>query len=152
MNSVSIVGRFQKLCPDVQLELITQIASKTADIPQAAARLAGKVDAILISNDNTALSALASVTRAAGKVNIPVFVSDTDAVETGALAALGPSQYEVGKQTGRMIVRIAKGEKVSEQRVEFPEKTELYLNQAVADKLGITVPPALLVSAKQVIR
>lgn len=151
VNSVSIVKKLEKLSPAIGLILVKQTASKTADVAQNAVKLAQNVDAIFISNDNTALSALQSVVRAAQKAKIPVYVSDTDAVAQGAVAALGPNQYQVGFQTGAMIARVLNGANMGDQPVEFPQKTDLYINLTAAKKAGITVPDRILQQAAKII-
>ena len=128
LNSVSIVKKLEILCPKLGLVLVKQTIAKTSDAAQNAAKLASDVDAIFISNDNTALSALSSIIASAKRAGIPVYVSDTDAVKLGAKAALGPDQYEVGLQTARMIVRVLKGEDINKMKVEFPDKTTLVVN------------------------
>ncbi len=142
-NAVSIVQKLARLCPTLGLTLIQQSVNKTADVAQAATKLAAQVDAILISNDNTALSALPSVIQAANKAKIPVYVSDTDAVAKGALAALGPDQYQVGVQTGLMITKVLNGTPITDIGIEFPENTELYLNPKTAQQLNINIPSDL---------
>lgn len=151
LNSVSIVKKLEQLCQTLDITLIKQTISKTADGAQNALKLAQEVDAIFISNDNTALSALPIIINSARKKKTPVFVSDTDAVEAGAIAALGPNQYEIGQQTGRMIIRLLKGEDVSEQPVEFPDKIELFINLDAAEELNVSIPKNLLKTAKKVI-
>lgn len=151
INSVSIVKKLEKICPSLGITLVKQTAPKTADVAQSATKLAQNADAIFISNDNTALSALQSVVRVAQKAKIPVYVSDTDAVFEGALAALGPNQYQVGFQTGEMIARVLHGEKMGEQSVEFPVKTDLFINAAAAKCAGINIPQQLLKMAAKVI-
>lgn len=133
-NSLSIVKKLETICPELNLILVKQVASKSSDVPQSASMLAENCDAIFISNDSTALSALQTIIKIANNAKIPVFVSDTDAVSSGAIAALGPNQYDLGKQTGRMIVRILKGADIATQPVEFPGKTELYINLIAAKK------------------
>jgi putative ABC transport system substrate-binding protein len=151
-NSVSIVEKLRKLCPTKGLQLVEQTATKSAEIPQAAATLAGKVDAIFISNDNTALGALPAVIRAANGRKIPVYVSDTDAVALGCLAALGPNQYQVGLQTGEMLKRIWTGEFSGPLPHETVSSVELFLNAQAAQFLGIPLDSDLLREAKEVIR
>lgn len=143
VNSITIVKRLEGLCDNFGIELVRQTACKTADVAQGATKLASQVDAIFISNDNTALGALQSIIGAANKVKIPVYVSDTDAVKLGALAALGPNQYEVGLQAGIMIANLLKGVDLSQMKVEFPKKTDLYINEKVAAVLGIVIPEDL---------
>lgn len=142
-NAVSIVQKLSALCPMLGITLIQQSANRTAEVAQAATKLAAQVDAILISNDNTALSALPSIIQAANKAKIPVYVSDTDAVAQGALAALGPDQYQVGLQTGRMVAKVLRGMPIAEVGIEYPEKTELYINPKTAKELNITIPKDL---------
>ena len=150
-NSVSIVQKLEKLCPKFDLTLVKQTASKTADVAQSAAKLAESSEAIFISNDNTALSAMQSIIKAANEATIPVFVSDTDAIGSGAVAALGPNQYQVGWQTGKMIVRIVQDSGSALPAVEFPESTELYLDLNAAKKLGINVPQDIVKQAAKII-
>jgi putative ABC transport system substrate-binding protein len=120
--------------------LTLDTANKTSEVPQAVIKLAGSVDAIFISSDNTALSALQAVIKIANKVKIAVYATDTDAVELGALAALGANQYQVGLQTGVMIAHVLDGKDLGSIPVEFPNKTELYINEKAANIVDITIP------------
>lgn len=146
-NSVSIVGRIKDICAKEGLTLVEQIAYKTSDVAQAATKLSASVDAIFISNDSTALSAFSSILKAASQAKIPVYVSDVDILDQGALAALGPDQYDIGIQTGRMIARGLRGEDLATLTVEFPNKTDLYINLEKARLLGISVPNDLIKKA-----
>ncbi|MDP4709010.1 MAG: ABC transporter substrate-binding protein [Rickettsiaceae bacterium] len=151
MNSISLIEKLRKVCPKYGIELVVMPASKSSEVAQSAIKLSSSVDAIFISNDNTALSALRVIVKAANAQKIPVFVSDTDIVVDGAIAALGPNQYDIGRQTAAMIIRIIKGENISEVAVDFPRKTELVLNAKVAEKLGIILSAELISEAKLVI-
>ncbi|MGI4851775.1 MAG: ABC transporter substrate-binding protein [Janthinobacterium lividum] len=150
-NSVYILKKLQHLCAQLNIDVVPQGAMKTADVPQGATKLAQNVDAIFISNDNTALSSLPSVIKIATLAKIPVYVSDTDAVAQGALAALGPNQYDVGVRTGKMIARILQGKDIAEQGVEFPQKVDLYLNADTAAQLGLKIPDDVMTSATKII-
>lgn len=153
INGVKIVNDLKDVCKKLNIELIEQTVTKVGDVPQAAGKLAGSVDAIFISNDNTALSAFQSIVGAALKAKkpIPVYVSDTDDVEKGAVAALGPNQFDVGKLSGRIAIRAIDGEDLGTIPVEFPTKTELYINLKAAKKIGLTIPDSVLKKAVKVI-
>ncbi len=151
-NSVYLLQQLQALGVSLHLEIVPQGVMKTADVAQAATKLAQDVDAIFISNDNTALSSLQSILKIAHSAKIPVYVSDTDAVAQGALAALGPNQYDIGQSTGKMIVKILEGQDMAQQAVGFPEKIELYINAETAALLGIEIPADLLASAAKVVK
>lgn len=139
-NSISINKKLEALAPAYGIILSFQAVQKTGDIPQAATKLLQEVDALFISNDSTVLSALSAVIALADAKTIPVYVSDTDAVSLGALAALGPDQYSVGLETGRLIVQLLEQKEEPSQSVYFPTKTELYLNKDVVEKYKIVVP------------
>ncbi len=145
LDDVTVAGKA------LNIKIIPQTVNKTADVPQAATRLANEADAIYIYGDNTALAALGSVVMAAEKVKKPVFVADTDAVELGPLAALGPNQYDLGIQTANMIADVLDGKDINTIPVGFPDKLELYLNFDAAKKLGITIPDELKTQAAKVI-
>jgi putative ABC transport system substrate-binding protein len=152
VNSVKLIEVTTKAAKKMGITVITSPASKSADIQQATEAFASKVDAIFVNNDNTALSAFKTIVKIATAANIPVFVSDTDMVEQGAIAALGPNQYELGKQTGKMLIKVLKGAKPSELPVEFPTKVELVLNGNQEKLLGIKFQDKLIKKAAKVIK
>jgi putative ABC transport system substrate-binding protein len=150
-NSVSIVKRLKSVCEKYGVNLMEQGVSKTSEITQAAKKLSEIADAVFISNDNTALSAIPTIVAICNSNGIPVYVSDTDQVEKGCLAALGPNQYDIGMQTGKIVKRILDGEDVCAIPVSYPEKSELYINMKAAKILGISIPDDLKAEAKTII-
>lgn len=151
INAVSLVAKLEIVCTKLNIKLVKQAAAKTSDVAQSVAKLAGRVDAIFISNDNTALSGLQSIIRVAQLRMLPVYVSDTDAVAIGAVAALGPNQRELGRQTGRMIVQVLNGVAIEDLPIEFPQKLELVINLDAANKVGLSVPKSVLGNANKII-
>lgn len=118
-----IAKKLEQICPKMGITLVCQAVSQNSQIGQSALSLALQCDAIFISNDNTILGALPLVI--AQSRNIPVYVSDTDALDKGAFAAYGPNQYEVGMQTGRLIADLLEGQN---GRIEYPDKGEPKIN------------------------
>jgi putative ABC transport system substrate-binding protein len=92
------------------MEIHEVAVSKSADVSAAARRLVGNVDAIYVPTDNTVVAALAAITKVGIESKLPVFAGDTDSVLHGAVAALGFNYYDVGRQTGKIVVRVLKGE------------------------------------------
>lgn len=151
LNSLFDLKQLETLLPKENLSLVLQTVNRTSDVPQAATRLAGASDAILVVSDATALSAISSIVKAVETAQIPLYVEDIDAVKVGAVAALGVDQYDVGKQTADMIIDIWQGANISDMSVQLPRKTALYLNLDAAKKANITIPDAILKEASSVI-
>lgn len=149
-NSVILVNEMQEVAKKTGLELVASPAMRSSEVPSAAEALISKVQAIFINNDNTALSAFKSIVTIGHRHHVPVFSSDTDSIEQGALAVLGPNQYQLGKQTGKMVVKILNGNKPCTIPVEFPEKNELHLNENSAKMLNITFSPEVLKKATRI--
>lgn len=136
-NSVSLVNKMNEVSDVFDITIHTTAATKTSEVMTATQNLSQKAQAIFINNDNTAHSAIDVIVKVATEHNIPVFTSDVDCLEKGALAALGPDQYELGKQAGKMTHRILLDELPSTIPVELPKKIYAKMNASVATKLGI---------------
>ncbi len=147
-NSVKLLTNLKESAKQYNINIVTAVANKTADVSTAAAKLIGNVDAIFINNDNTALAAFPVITKIANNAKTPVFVSDTDMVKKGALAALGPNQYQIGQQTAKMVAQILKGQKAKDIEFCYPDTIELSLNQKVALIIDIKLSNDLIKSAK----
>lgn len=152
-NSVAIIKKLKEVCDEQGITLLTQPAVTTADVAQAATKLVQKSDALFVSNDNTALAALASISQCVRKAKKPLYVSDTDTLKSdnAVVAALGPNQFQIGVQTGKMIASYLKGKSVSKLPVAFPLKKELYLNPKAAKQAGLSIPPVFLRLATRLI-
>ncbi len=150
-NSVSLMKLIHKHAPDHGLEVVEAPATKSADVLAAAQSLVGKVDAIYVPTDNTVGSALEAVIKVGVENRVPVYAGDTDSVARGAIAALGFNYYDVGRQTGKIVVRVLKGEKPGDIAVQGVEITELHLNPAMAEKMGVTLPEKVLARAQKIV-
>ncbi len=86
------------------------------------------------------------------EAKLPLVASDTDSVKRGAVAALGINYRDLGEQTGRMVVRILKGDKPGDIKPETSTKVELFVNPGAAEKQGVKLSDALIKSAAQVVK
>lgn len=143
-NSVYSISQYEKLAGDYGFTLETAGVTSTSEVSLAAADLLDKVDCLTNLTDNTVVSALPSILDAANKKNIPVFGSEIEQVKIGCLAAEGLDYINLGKETGKMAAKILKGEASAEEmNYELLTDSSLYINQAVADNLGITIPDSM---------
>ena len=151
-NSVSTLNAIKVEAAEMGITIIESAAPKSSDVMIAAKQLVGKVDAIYCPIDNTIISAVESVVKVGIDAQIPVFAGDTDTVARGAVAAVGYDYFDLGRQTGDIVIRILKGEKPGSIDVKMAEGTNLYVNPKMAARMGIEIPAAVLSRATKVIK
>jgi putative ABC transport system substrate-binding protein len=149
-NSITQINLLKPMMKTAGLTMVEASLSKSSDVLAAAQSLVGKVDVIYVPNDNTAVAALESILKVGIDNKIPVYAGDTDSVQRGAIATLGFNYLDVGRQAGRIVVRVLKGEKPGDIAVQAAEITELYVNPSSAEKMGIKVPADVIAQAKKV--
>ncbi|MBS0285858.1 MAG: ABC transporter substrate-binding protein [Proteobacteria bacterium] len=132
------------------LKVIKAPILSSADITQATNSIIQQVDAIILPTDNTVWSALDKLILIAHQHNVPVLTSDPDSVKKGVLLALGYSQYDVGYDAGKKLVRILNGEKPGDIPISVPERTSLYVNATSATDLKIKIPEHILLRAQMI--
>ena len=143
-NSVSAIEEYKSLVKKYDFELVEKGITTTADVSLAADDLLSKVDCITNLTDNTVVASLPTILDKANEKKIPVFGSEIEQVKIGCLAAEGIDYIALGKQTGKMAAKVLKGEtKASEQNFETITEPGFYVNNKVAENLGITVPDNL---------
>ena len=151
VNSTIVLKQLKDDLAKQNIKLIGVPAQQTTVVPSAVKSLKGKVDVIYSTTDNNVVSAYESMYKAAVESKIPLVAADTDSVKRGAAAALGANYYDMGRQTGKMVARILKGEKPGAIAAEKPQKTYLVVNPEAAKRQGVTLSPALIKSAKEVV-
>lgn len=151
-NSVSIVESLKKAMATSGMTLVEGAAARTVDVSSAAQSLVGKVDVFYAPTDNNVMSAFEGIVKVAQQAKIPVVAADTDAVARGAAAALGLNYYDIGRQTGKIVVRVLNGEAAGRIASQTSTTFELHVNPGAALKQGVTLPDELVKSAKVVIK
>ncbi|KDN10393.1 ABC transporter substrate-binding protein [Gilliamella sp. Imp1-1] len=151
INSTVVLKNLQTLLSQQNINFIAVPAQRTADISTAANTLKGKVDLIYTTTDNNVVSAYESLVKFANENKIPLLASFPDAIERGAVAAYGMSYYDVGRQSGKLVVRILKGEKPGSITPEIGQALRLVVNSDAAKKQGVALPPEVIQSADKII-
>jgi ABC-type uncharacterized transport system substrate-binding protein len=97
---------------------------------------------------NTQKDQLAALTVRHG---VPTIHQYREFAVAGGLMAYGSPTADLSRQVGVYTGRILKGEKPADLPVQQATKVELFINLKTAKTLGLTVPPALLIRANEVI-
>ena len=112
--------------------------AKASDIQMATASMASDVEAIFLPNDNLVISSLESIIKIAHAKSIPVYVSDPESIGRGAFAALAFDQYDIGKATGELLLKVLHSGSTNRHPPVLLDHPRFYINQAVAKKLGVS--------------
>jgi len=108
-------------------------------------------DGLLVLADPMLTSQRKRIVDLAARARLPVVGVFRTFADTGALISYGPDLVEVTRQLAVYADKILKGAKPADLPVEEPTKYELVINLKTAKALGLTIPPALLQRADQVI-
>jgi len=116
-----------------------------------AAIKADRAQAIPVFSDGFAVQNRKAIFDFAGEQRVPVIAAWSIFARSGAICSYGPLQSEQYRRLASYVDRIAKGAKPSELPIQQPTKFETVVNMKVARVLELSIPPALLASADELI-
>ena len=91
------------------------------------------------------------IIRLAAKYRLPAVYSAPNFVAEGGMISYGPDRVDQNRRAAEYVDRILRGERAADLPVQTPTKFELVINLKTAKALGLTIPPALLARADEVI-
>jgi putative ABC transport system substrate-binding protein len=92
------------------------------------------------------------IVELAAKYRLPAMYDRRDFVESGGLMSYGSDEAEPYQRAAVMVDKILKGTKPADIPIEQPMKFELIINLESAKRIGLKIPPNVLVSAQRVIK
>ncbi len=144
VNSVSVIRELNEYADKHGLKVVEAGIMNSSEIQQAAQSLVGKVDIAFSPIDNTVASSMPTIVDVMNKNKIPYYVAADSMVADGGLATDGINYPALGKETGDMAAEILKGADPGSMPVKVMEDTQIYVNLATAQAIGITLPEDIL--------
>jgi putative ABC transport system substrate-binding protein len=93
----------------------------------------------------------APIISAAARNNVPAVYNLSAYARDGGLLSYAPDTVDIMRRAASYVDRILRGAKPGDLPVQFPNKFEIVVNLKTAKPLGLTIPPALLARADEVI-
>jgi putative ABC transport system substrate-binding protein len=126
--------------------------SEGVDLDRALRALSeARADAVLVLGDPFLVSERGPIADVLAANRLPSISTFHEHLIAGGLASYGTDYYDLFRRMASVLDRIFKGANPGDLPVAQPTKFELKLNLKAAAALNLTVPPALLARADEVI-
>ena len=134
----------------VELDLIDvrKPEAMAGALQTAASRKAG---AVLLRAGTLAPAVQVAIVEAAAKHRLPVLYGSRQFVDAGGLASYGVNTPQMYYRAAAFVDKILKGAKPADLPMERPTRFELVFNRLAAHRLGLVIPPDLLLKSDQVV-
>jgi putative ABC transport system substrate-binding protein len=135
------------------LSLQELLVRREADFPPAleAART-GQAEGLIALHDALMLGNRHRILGFALQQRLPTVFDQRLYVETSGLMSYGPNLEDSWRRAASYVDKILKGANPADLPIEQPTRFDLVVNLKNADLIGLSVPPAVLMQATEVIR
>lgn len=116
----------------------------------ALSEMGGRIDALWMVPDTTAITqaSIEYMFRYSQQKSLPIIGISEKYVKNGALFSLSFDSEDMGRQAGKLTMKLLKGKGNDKARLQKPRSLKLAINERVARKLKFKVPKKLLKRAK----
>lgn len=137
--------RFGLAVQSVEVKSPTEFDSALASAMTAGPKALAVLTAPIMTNNSSRIAEFAL------KNGLPTISYTDQFPKAGGLMSYGPNIPDSYRRAAVYVAKILKGEKPADLPVEQPIKFELVINLRTAKALGLTIPPAVLTRADEVI-
>src|SRR6202048_787589 len=151
-STISTRAQLTSAARDLALELVRFEAQSPDEIGNALDAVASaKVDAVNVLASPILNAAHRLIIERMHNARLPTIYQFPESAEDGGLLAYGPRVLESYRRIVYFVDRILKGAKPADLPIEQPTTFELVANLKTPRALTLTIPPALLARADEVI-
>jgi len=134
------------------LTLITAEASGLDAFEQAFATfLRERAEVLVVLSDGVLFNYRSQIGGMALRQGLPAISSASEYAKAGLLLSYGPDLKDLFRRSAVFVDKIFNGAKPADLPIEQPIKYELVINLKTANSLGLSLPPAFLARADEVI-
>ena len=149
------IGQFaviQAVAPSLGLEASTINVGDPREMDRAVTEIAREPNGgLIVTAAPSTVVHRDLIIALAARHKLPVVYFDRTPVAEGGLISYGADLVGQFRQAASYVDRILRGEKPANLPVQAPNKYELVINLKTAKALGLTIPPAVLARADEVI-
>lgn len=151
-NAVVAVAKLEQAAPSVAVQLVPVDVRRGEDLDAAFAEIKRKgAQGVMVVAGAFTVSNGQRIAQLALTHHLPSAHVYAETVAAGGLFSLGPALLDIARQGAAYVDKILKGTKPSDLPVQQPTRYVVAVNLKTAKALGLTIPPALLLSADRVI-
>jgi ABC-type uncharacterized transport system substrate-binding protein len=155
-STTSGTGQFaaiQAVAPSLKVDVVPVNMREAADLERNIAAFARSPNGgVILTGSGLSILHRDLIIALAARYKLPAIYYEPFFAAAGGLISYGSDRIELYRLAACYVDRILKGEKPADLPVQAPTKFELVINLKTAKALGLTVPPALLATATEVIQ
>src|SRR6516225_9077314 len=145
-------GALQAVGPSLRLEVIPVNMHDVGEIEQSVKTFASSPNGgLVVVASGAAIRYRDLIVTLAAQHKLPAVYWERFFVVGGGLISYGADLIDNYRRAAGYVDRILKGEKPADLPVQAPTKLEMVINLKTAKALGLTIPPAVLARADEVI-
>jgi putative tryptophan/tyrosine transport system substrate-binding protein len=150
-NEAAKQGR--EAAQQLQVELIERHVASAEELKAALQSLRpGEVDAYLAVSDAMVDRHAPAIIEAANAKRLPTMFYFDSLVTQGGLASYSVDFRQLGRQSAKHVARVLAGASPKDMPVESVDRFTLVISAKTAQRIGLVIPPAVLLQADKVLQ
>jgi putative tryptophan/tyrosine transport system substrate-binding protein len=151
-NSAAQLKELQDLQARFWIKVVAVPVKSRDDVISILPGVVQTVEAIYLSGSSIVGHTIPEIMEIANKAKVVTITHLDDLVDKGVLLGVCANSYDLGRRTGKMGVRILKGDKPAAIPLEGAKKTDLLLNMKSVLAGQFNIPPEFTKKVKRTIK